>query len=366
MAKTNFAQLTDKQKLVWSRDVWSAARDAMFLKKFIGTSENSMIQRITELTKTEKGEQCIFHLVADLVEDGVIGDNEREGREEAMQSYNQIIEIDLISHGVRNKGKMAEQKTVIKFRENGKDKLAYWLANRWDQLGFLTASGISYAFHNDGRPRLNSPFPNLSFAQYVSAPTSKRGLMYDGTSLQLTNTGNVTSAYVLKYGAIVDIVAYAKSHYLRPLMSGGKEYYICLLHPQSMAQLKKDPDYIRAVITAMPRSADNPWFTGGTVTVDGLVFHEHRLVYNTKGAAPGSKWGSGGNIDGTRTLICGAQAMGMADLGPAEWAEKEFEYGSSQGINVDKMAGLLKPKFYSIYDRTVEDFGALTLDHYLQ
>lgn len=55
---TNFAGLTSKQKLVWSRDVWSAARDKMFIKKFIGSDENSMIQRVTELTKTEKGCIC--------------------------------------------------------------------------------------------------------------------------------------------------------------------------------------------------------------------------------------------------------------------------------------------------------------------
>ena len=63
-------------------------------------------------------------LVADLMGDGVVGDNEREGMEEDMQSYEQIITIDLISHGVKNKGKMSEQKTVIKFREHAKDKLA--------------------------------------------------------------------------------------------------------------------------------------------------------------------------------------------------------------------------------------------------
>lgn len=135
---TNFAALTPKQKIVWSRDVWSAARDQMFVKNFIGTGDNALIQRITELTKTEKGEKVLMHLVADLVEDGVIGDNEREGNEEAMQSYSQEIGIDLMTHSVRNKGKLAEQKTVLDFRKMGKSRLSFWLANRVDQLAFLT------------------------------------------------------------------------------------------------------------------------------------------------------------------------------------------------------------------------------------
>lgn len=114
--ETNFAALTPIQKVNWARETWSAARDQMFIKHFLGKGENNVIQRITELSKTEKGEQCIFQLVADLVGDGVIGDNEREGNEEAMQSHAQIITFDQISHGVKNKGKLADQKTVITHR----------------------------------------------------------------------------------------------------------------------------------------------------------------------------------------------------------------------------------------------------------
>jgi N4-gp56 family major capsid protein len=364
---TNFAALTPQQKIVWSRDVWKAARDQMFIKKFIGSDENSMIQRITELTKTEKGEQVLMHLVADLVEDGVIGDNEREGAEEAMQSYSQLINIDLLTHSVRNKGKLADQKTVIKFREMGRDRLAYWLANRSDQLAFLMLSGISFAFKNNGAPRVGSPFPNLSFAADVSAPTSKRALMWDGGALLPSATGTITNAFTANYKMIVDLIAYAKEHYIKPLMSGGKEYYCLLVQPGTLAQLKKDQDYQRAVTAvATKQGLDSPWFTGATVTIDGAVLHEHRLVYNTKGAANGAKWGAGGNVNGTRTVLCGAQALGMADLGAPEWNEKEFQYGSQQGINVDKMFGLLKPKFYSINDGSVEDFGTVTVDHYLQ
>lgn len=72
MALTNFAALTAEQKMVWSKDLWKQARDLTFINKFMGSSD-SVIQRITELTKTEKGEKVIMHLLADLVEDGVVG-----------------------------------------------------------------------------------------------------------------------------------------------------------------------------------------------------------------------------------------------------------------------------------------------------
>lgn len=364
---TNFAGLTAQQKIVWSRDVWQAARDQMFIKKFIGTGDNAMIQRVTELTKTERGEQVLMFLVADLVSDGVIGDNEREGNEEALQSYSQIINIDLITNSVRNKGKLSDQKSVINFRETGRDRLAYWLANRVDQLALLALSGISFAYMTNGAARVGSPFPNLAFAADVSAPSTNRALMWNGSALVPSVTGSITSAFVPSYKMIVDAVAYAKSHYIKPLMSGGKEYYVMLVQPGTLAALKKDSDYQRAVTNlALKDGQNSPWFTGGTVTIDGVVIHEHRLVYNTKGAASGSKWGSGGTVDGTRTLLCGAQALGMADIGVPEWNEKMFQYNSQSGINVDKMFGLVKPKFYSIYDKSTEDFGVLAIDHYLQ
>lgn len=138
------------------------------------------------------------------------------------------------------------------------------------------------------------------------------------------------------------------------------------MKPGTLAQLKKDADYQRAVVAlAQKDGAKSPWFTGGTVTIDGAVIHEHRLVYSTTGASAGNKWGAGGNVNGTRTLLCGAQALGMADLGTPEWVEKKFDYDSKVGISIDKMFGLLKPKFYSIYDESVQDFGVLAIDHYL-
>lgn len=363
---TNFAGLTDKQKTVWSRDVWSSARDQAFVSRFLGKGANAMIQRITELTKTEKGEKALMFLVADLQDDGGIGDDEREGNEEAMTAHELEIVIDLINHGVKNKGKLSDQKTVIRFRETAKDKLSYWLANRIDQLAFLTMSGVSYAYNTDGSARTSSAFANLAFAADVSAPTTNRHRRWTGSAMVAGDTTAIVATDLPNYKMIVDAIAYAKDHYIKPLMQGGKEYYVLLVKPGTLAALKKDSDYIRAVTSGMQRGKSNPFFTGGVVTIDGAVIHEHRMTYNTKGAASGSKWGADGTIDGTRTLLCGAQALGMADLGNPEWNEKEFQYGSQKGINVDKMFGYIKPKFYSDVDGGIEDFGLLAIDHYLQ
>lgn len=365
MALTNFAALNSQQKIVWSRELWAEARDMAFTFKFMSTSPNSCFQRVTELTRTEKGEVVLFQLLADLVNDGVIGDNEREGFEEEMKNYEETVTIDQISHGVRQKGKLADQKTVIRFRENARDRLAYWMANRIDQLTFLTLSGVAYSYTNNGGTRTDSAFANLAFASDVSAPTTNRHRRWDATSgLVAGDTTAVAADDTPTYETILEAVNYAKIHYVKPLMAGGKEYYVAFVRPETLMHLKKDPDYQRAITSAGPRSLDNPWFTGATVTIDGLVFHEHRLVFNTTAATSGAaKWGASSNIDGSRTLICGSQALVFADLNSPEWSEKWFQYDSSPGINVDKMFGMVKPKFHSIYDGSTEDFGVIALDH---
>lgn len=364
MAATNFAALNSQQKTVWSRDVWSAARDQMIVNKFLGTGDSALIQRITELTQDERGTQCLMQLVADLVGDGTINDNQREGNEEALVNYEQVIKIDLIANQVIETGKYATQASVINFREQAKNKLAYWLANRVDQLAMLTLSGISYGFNLDGSARVRSPFPSLKFAADVSAPTANRYRVWNGSALVAASNATITSAFVANYKMIVDMVAYAKTHYIKPLIAGGKEYYVIMVQPGTLAQLKKDQDYQRAVTSiATKDGANSPWFTGGTVTIDGAVIHEHRLVYTNFKAA--TKWGAGGDVTGTRTLLCGAQALGMADISTPSWTEKRFDFDTKAGISVDKMFGFLKPKFYSIYDRSVEDFGVLAVDHYL-
>lgn len=338
------------------------------MSKFEGGAD-APVHMIPELTKEERGETVKMQLVSDLTGDGIVGDGEREGRGEKLQNYYDEITIDLITHSVENTGKLADQKSVIQFREQANDKLKYWLANRMDQLKLLTLSGISYAYNLDGSTRGETSFSNLAFASDVSAPTAGRHyrVTKDGSSvytgLAAGDTGSVDATDTLCYKAIVDAAIKARRNYLPGMMKDGRDFYVALVSPEGYGQLKKDSDFQNAIVSGGPRGLDNPWFTGGIVTIDGIVFHEHRLVYNTLGAASGSKWGNGGTVDGSRMLLLGRQALGYVDLGPPAWVEKKFQYDSMLGINVDKMFGLLKPKFYNVHTGRVEDFGVMAVDH---
>lgn len=368
MSTTNFTRLTTEQKTVWSRDLWKQARNLMFVNKFLGDGPNSMIQHIGELTRTERGTRAVMTLVPDLEGDGVAGDRALKGNEEAIKAFDKVIQIDQLRNANISEGRMAEQKSIVKFRETSRDVLAYWLADRCDQIAFLTLSGVAYSQTNTGKARVGSDLVNLAFASDVAAPTSARVLNWDGTNKVLTTTGvtsAVTAADTPTYNMFVQLKAYAKESYVRGIRVKGEETYHAFLTPKAMSKLKLDPDFIANVRHAMPRGEDNPLFSGDTVKIDGIYFHEFRHVYNTSQATSGStKWGSGNTIDGCQVLFCGAQALGMADIGMPTWVEDDDDYENQQAISVSKIFGFLKPSFYTQYGsapQTTQDFGVISV-----
>jgi len=370
MADTNFAALTTEQKTVWSREVWKAARNSSFLAQFTGKGPNALIERVTELTKSEKGDRAVIHLVPDLTGDGTVGDYDLEGNEEAITAHDKVITIDQLRHANRSAGRMAEQRSVIRFREQSRDVLGYWLGDRIDQMAFLAMAGVAFTQKNNGGARpVNSTGYNLAdlaFAGDVSAPSANRHLRWDGTNgrLEVGNTASVTPTDRLSYKALVEAKAFAKEKYMRGVRGkGGEEMFHVFVTPRAMATLKLDPDFLANIRNAGVRGNSNLLFAGSnSVMVDGMVIHEHRHVFNTTGLAGGSKWGGAGDVDGCRVAICGAQSLALADIGNPYWDEETFDYKNKPGISIGKILGILKPVFHSNVDGTEEDFGVLSLD----
>ena len=183
MALTNFASLTSNQLTAWSRDFWRVARNMSFVNQFAGSGSNAMVQRISELTKSDKGTKAVITLLADMTGDGITGDNTLEGNEEALRSYDITIELDQLRFANRIAGRLADQKSVVNFRENSRDALAYAMADRMDQLAFLTLSGVAYTHKTSGSLRPTNvtaghDLVDLEFASDVAAPTTNLSLIH--------------------------------------------------------------------------------------------------------------------------------------------------------------------------------------------
>jgi len=372
---TNFGLLTSEQKTIWCMDLWKQARNMSFMNKFLGKDENSLIQHITELKKDEKGARAVITLLADLTGDGVAGDRTLEGNEEAIQTFDQVIRIDQLRHANRHEGKMADQRSVVNFRTASKNVLSYWLADRMDQMAFQVLGGRAFSKRPNGAARVGD-LNSLDFAADVSAPSTKRMLRWDNVnktlkdsasgsnaSTNIVNTGAVAGSDFPAWKMFVALKAYAKDRYVRGVNGeGGEETFHAFLTPQAMARLKADDDYNLNLRHSQQSAKNNALFTGSSVLIDGIYLHEFRHVPNVDNGISGTDmYGTGLNLKGSQVLFCGAQAMGFADIGAADWNEKGFDYDNSQGIAVGKIMGFLKPKFSSIYENnTVEDFGVLS------
>ena len=378
MALTNFGTLTGDQLQTWSRDFWKVARNQSFINQFAGSGSNAMVQRVTELTKNQKGTKANITLLADLTGDGITGDNTLEGNEEALRAFDISIELDQLRFANRIAGRMTDQKTVVNFREQSRDALAYAMADRCDQLAFLSMSGVAYTHKNNGGLRATSgsaghELVDLEFASDVSAPTSDRHLRISGANLVAGDTTAVTASDTIGYKHIVNLKAYAKDNYIRGIRgAGNQETFHMFVTPQQMASLKLDTDFIANVRNAGVRGASNSLFAGSSsLMVDGVMIHEFRHVFNTSGAATGTssnagaagyKWGADADVVGGRALFCGAQALALADIGLPEMVEDTFDYGNQSGISVGKIFGLRKPKYNSDISGSVQDFGIIALD----
>ena len=378
MANTNFAALTSEQLTIWSRDFWRVARNMSFINQFAGSGSNAMVQRISELTQSEKGARAVLTLLADMTGDGIVGDNTLEGNEESLRAYDIVVTIDQLRFANRLSGRLADQKSVVNFREHSRDALAYAMADRMDQLAFLTLSGIGYNLKNNGalRPSMNSGqnLNDLEFSSAISAPTSNRHRRVDATGGLVA--GDVTAmdaADKLSYSTIVDLKAYAKDNYIRGLRGAGNdETFHLFVTPQVMADLKLDSDFLANVRQAGVRGPGSSLFSGSSsLMVDGVMIHEFRHVFNTNSALSGSssnagaagyKWGANADVNGSRCIFAGAQALAMADIGIPEIVEDTFDYGNQNGISIGKIFGLKKPVYHSDHTGQDEDFGVIALD----
>jgi N4-gp56 family major capsid protein len=366
MANTNFAALMDQELVTWSRRFWSEARNRSFVMPFVGNSPESMIQRITELTETKSGNRCIITLLNDAQGDGIVGDNQAKGNEEALGLDENSITFDQLRFAHANTGRMNDMKSIVRFRENAKDQIGNRHAQVMDELAFLTLSGVSYAFKLDGTARVGSQLPQLEYAADVTPPTAARHRRWDATTgLEAGDTTQVAAADTPTWAMLVDLKAYAVDTFLKPIRTeDGVEVYNVFMTPKGIARLKKDPDFLAAWKDARERGEANPIFKGTRhggkkgFYIDGLNILEYRNVYHP------SNWG-GGSVAGQRILLCGAQALGFADpmgIGAPGWDEEKDDYNNRYGIAGRKVYGFKKPVFFNSHTNSTEDYGVICCD----
>lgn len=344
-------------------DVMADVKSAL---KFVGDDANNVMQVSRELAKS-RGEKESFGLVTKLTGDGVTGDDELEGNEESMNSYAETVDIDQIRNAVRLKGKLDNQKSMYDQIKPAKENLRKWMKEFHIRQFFLKAGGVTNTTLVDvngvvvgGRAAWsNTP-------DYIPDADENAGSGNRYLCKKSTGTTNMTSADTMTLDFVTDVSTKAKlaSPKIQPLTIDGEDIYVMFLHPLQAAQIRKSSDWKTANENAKERSDKNPVFQGALGFWSNVLLLENEYVpwldvsvagNSFRGAASGTDCA----VDCARALLCGRQAILMAEASnPEALVVEQFDYKNKDGVAASFIGGLQKAMFNS------KEFGVIAADTY--
>lgn len=363
MAQTAFEANNPLVVSVLAKELAVEAIRSSYIGRFIGTSKSALIQEKTNLKKSA-GDTILCGLRVQLQGEGVQGDATAEGNEEAMQFYDDSITINQLRHQVRVKGRMTEQRVPYNLREEAKDSLTDWWAERFDTAFFNQICGNTA--QSDTRYTGNNAAIAPSTNRIIRA-----GNQANDQSLTTSDKFDLTYIDVARNYAETASIATSTGPMVRPIKYMGSDYYVMFLHDDQVYDLKTNTstgqwqDIQKAALMGGDVK-ENPIFTGALGIYNGVVLHKASRV--TKGVS---------SADGTavsntrRAVLCGAQCAAIAfgaDNGPTKftWVEEVFDYKNQFGVSAGAIFGLKKTKYIPADNSATnaEDFGTIVVSTY--
>lgn len=313
---------------LWRKALFADVRDNLYMTRFIGSTEQSMIQELEDV-KAQKGTNISFGLGMKLSGAGITGDSTLEGSEDTLTDYDEDVAVNQLRNGVILTGQFDEKRNVYDMRERAKNALADWWAERIDQELLDKLCG-----------KTTSTFSNTP-----TAAAASRSVFAGGQSA----VGNITTSMKMDTKVLdaAKQTAILASPRIRPVRVDGKQYYVAILHPYDATNLRQDPVWAQAQRDANVRGEENPIFSGALGIWNGIIVHEHEYVYRTNDGS--------GSAQVARNILCGQQAGVIAWGASVKWVEKTFDYGNQWGISVGAIFGCIKPIFNSV------DYGVVTM-----
>lgn len=353
MAITAFATGSNQTVNIWSSLTFREALKATMFRKFIGSGKTAIIQQLTELEKSA-GDLIKYDLLMQMGNAGVSGDNRMRDNEEAMTYYQDSVKIDQLrnAHAFR---RMSQQRTLHDLRMDAKANLADWFADRYDTYMF------DYLCGNTSRSHAGNTATAPDTNHYiVSGDVSNSGtIATDESSLGNNDQLQLADLDYAKESAKT------LTPPIRPAMIDGQEYYVVVMHPYSVTDIRLDVansayiDWPTIQMYANKRGLSNPIFTGALGVYNGMILFESTRIYSPITSV-------------RRNLFLGAQA-GVFAMGNAysqlaqqrvgkdnlmSWYEESDDYGNEFGVAVGSIFGMKATKFNSL------DYGKIVLTSY--
>ena len=358
MSQTVVAFGDQKAQKKWSANLAVDARKkSYFENRFIGTDDNAVIQRKTEL-ETGAGDRISFDLCVQMRNRPTYGDQRLEGKEESLKFYTDEVIIDQVRHAASAGGKMSRKRTAHDMRMLAKNRLGDYFSRLVDELFFMYLSGArginqDFIEASDYTGFAGNSFdaPDASHQLYGGSATSKASL---------ASTDKLTTTVIEKAINKAEMMQALdpKVANMVPVTNGADNQYVLLMSPFQEYDLRTNSttgqwlDIQKAAATAEGRK--NPIFLGGLGLLNNTVLHKHRNVIRF------SDYGSGSNVAAARALVLGRQAAvvayGTANGMRYSWEENTKDYGNEPTVASGFIGGIKKTRFNG------KDFGVLSID----
>lgn len=325
----------------WSEELFKEALKKTHALQFIGKDANSVVQIKTEVGKAA-GDRITFGIRQQLTGDGVQGDGTLEGNEEALETYSQNVTIDQLRHAVRSGGKMSQQRVPFNVRNEARDGLADWWADRIDYWFFNQLCGNTLQTDTRYTGNQSTTAPDADHVVYAGAATADSSL-------------SNTTAMEFSLDLIDRAVEKAKmaTNAMRPVRVGSQEVFVGILHPYQVTDLRTNTNTgqwldIQKAAMSGGKVSGNPIFTGALGMYNNVLLFE-----NTRIPAPATSV--------RRAILLGAQAGCIAfgrgyGKGVYSWHEELFDYENKLGVAAGCIGGLVKTRFNG------SDFAAVAMD----
>lgn len=325
-------------------------------RKFIGESDNAIIQRLTDL-ETDAGDTITYDLSLQLRQKPTYGDNRLQGKEENLRFATDEVKIDQMRHGVSAGGKMSRKRTVHNIRKISRDRLSDYWAKFMDEMNFIYLSGAR---------GINEDFiEELAWAGHagnaIQAPDAGH-IVYGGDATSkatIDATDKMTKAVVEKVDVKASMMRATDptTTNILPVMINGEAHFVCLMskyqeHDMRVADTAGWLDIQKAAAAAEGRN--NPIFKGGLGMINNTVLHSHESTIRF------SDYGAGANVAASRALFLGRQA-GVVAYGSSSglrfsWEEDTADHGNEPQVTAGVILGCKKSRFNG------KDFGVIAID----
>lgn len=363
MSRTTILPNDPNKRKAWAASVANDAAQKQYFARMCGPEgSRSAVIKKTDLEKGA-GDEVTTALVAKLQGKAIREGGKLAGNEFKLQHAAHIMRINEHRHGVNVGARIEQSRVGYNLKQQGREKLTEYIKELYEHTIMAAAAGARgvgaelHTLEDDyaGYPNaLRAPDPGHLYV----------GTAGDKTKATLTVGDKLTLATVnkLRTKAVRMLGGKGKPVKMTKVTMGGKDCFLLAVCPEGIQDIRDDLgaqgwfEAQKALTASVGKESEI--FKGGAGMYNGVLIDEMEFgVYF-------NDYGSAGNVQATRSLFMGANAVaiahgtkGMADGMTVSLDEDTDDRKHDHILFFEMIMGADKTQFEGM------DYGMISVDH---